>query len=110
MTVDQRVENLLVRIWSGINLDKVVFQEGHITYHHLCNIDQNANPQFYTKLSQAADDNYKPPCLEDFDSQDEEEGEEENPLPIPGPSGTHTRSSKVTGVQTCALPISTILY
>ena len=31
------------------------------------------------------DDNYKPPCHEELDSQDEdeEEGEEEIPLPIP---------------------------
>ena len=85
LTVDQKVEHLLARIWSGINLDKVMFTEGHITYHHLWNIDQNANPHFYTKSSQAEDDNYKPPCLEDFDSQEEEEGKEEHHLPIPGP-------------------------
>ena len=37
------------------------------------------------------DDNYEPPHLKDFDSQEEEEEEKESPLPIPGPSGTHLR-------------------
>ena len=92
LTVDQRAEHLLAHIQSGINLHKIAFTEGNIWYRHLQDINQNTNPQFYTELSQAADDNYQPLCLEDFDSQDEEKGEEENPLPIPGPSGTHTRN------------------
>ena len=92
MTVDQRVEQLLARIWSGVNLDEITFTEGNIQCRHLCDIDQNTNSQFNTESSQAVDDNYQPPCLEDFNSPDEEEGEEEIPLPIPGPLGTHTRN------------------
>ena len=90
-TVDLRVEQLLARIRSDINLDQIDFTEGNITFQHLWNIDQNTKPKFYTESSQHADDNYEPPCLEDFDSQ-EEEGEEENPLPIPDLLGTHTRN------------------
>ena len=67
--------------------------EGNITYWQLPNIDCSENPKFYTKSSQHAYNNYQPPRIEDFDSQDEEEGEEENPLPIPGPLGTHTRNA-----------------
>ena len=92
LTVNQRVESLLAHIWSGINLDKMTFTEGNIWYRHLWDIDWNTNPQFYTESSQAEDNNYQPPCLEDFDSLDKEEGEEEIPLPIPGPSGTHMRN------------------
>ena len=66
--------------------------EGNITYWQLPNIDCSENPKFYTKSSQHAYNNYQPPHIEDFDSQDEEEGEEENPLPIPDPSGTHMRN------------------
>ena len=91
ITVEQRVDQFLARIWSGMNLDEVAFTEGHITYWNLLNIDCNTNPQFYTDLSDAVDDNYEPPHLEDFDSQEEEEGEEESPLSIPGPLGTHLR-------------------
>ena len=66
--------------------------EGNITFQQLQNIDWNTNSEFNTELSQEEDDNYEPPCLEDFDSQEEQEREEENPLPIPGPSGTHMRN------------------
>ena len=90
-TVDQRVEQLLARIWSGINLDEIAFTKGHITYRHLQNIDGNANPHFYTELSNTVNNVYKPPCQEDFDSPREEEGKEENPLRIPDPSRTHLR-------------------
>ena len=92
MTVDQRVEQLLARIWSGVNLDEIASTEGNIQYCHLHDIYQNANPQFYTEWSQHMDDNYKQPCLEDFNSQDEEEGEEEIPLYIPEPLNTGTHS------------------
>ena len=91
VSAEQRVEQLLAHIWSGVNLDKVGFTEGHITYHNLQNLDCNPNPQFYTDLSNAADDNYEPPRHKDSDSQEEGEGEEETPLSIPGPSGTHLR-------------------
>ena len=64
---------------------EVAFTEGNIIFRHLGNIDQNANPQFYTA-------NYEQPHLEDFDSQREGEGEEESPLPILDPLGTHTRN------------------
>ena len=87
----QRLDDLLTHIWSGDNLDKIIFTEGNITYHQLHNIDWSTNPHLYSQLSHHTDDNYKPPCLEDFDSQEEEEGGEESPLPIPGPSGTHLR-------------------
>ena len=92
LTTDQRVENLLACIWSGVNLDKSTFTEENIWYSHLCDIYWNANPQFYTEVSQAVDNNYQPPCLEDFNSQDKEEGEEEIPLAIRGPMGTHMRN------------------
>ena len=88
----QRLEDLLTHIWSGENLDEITFAEGNITYCQLHNIDWSTNPHLYSELSHHMDDNYKPPCLEDFNSQEEEEeGEEESPLPIPDPSGTHSR-------------------
>ena len=90
-SVEQRVEDVIARIWTGVNLDEIAFTEGQISYGNLQNIEWNANPQFYTDSSDAADDNYKQPCHEGSDSQGEEEGEEESPLPIPGPSGTHLR-------------------
>ena len=89
--VDLRVEQLLAQIRSGINIDEIAFTEGNITFWKLQNIDQNTNPVFHTESSQHADDNYEPPCLEDFNSQEEVGGKEEISLPIPGPSGTHTR-------------------
>ena len=91
VSAEQRVEHLLAHIWSGINLNEVAFTDGSITYWNLWIINQNANPQFYTDK---VDDNYEPPCLEDFDSQEEGEGEEESLLPIPGPLGTHLRIPK----------------
>ena len=87
-----RVEQLLARIRSGENLDEIAFAEGNITFWQLRNIDHTANPKFYTESSQHMDNNYQQPCLEDFDSQEEEEGAEEIPLSIPGPLGTHTRN------------------
>ena len=35
LTPEECLESLLAHIWSGINLDKVAFSEGHITYRHL---------------------------------------------------------------------------
>ena len=91
VSAEQRVEQLLARIQSGINLDKIAFTEGNITYWNPWNLDCNANPQFYTNSSETAENNYKQPCLEDIEQQGEKEGEEESPLPIPGPLGTHLR-------------------
>ena len=59
-------------------------------FQQLRNIDHNENPQFYLELSQHADNNYKPPRLEESDSQDEEEGEDESPLPIPDLTGINS--------------------
>ena len=56
----------------------------------LRNIDCNENPHFYSESSQHEDDNYKPQCLDELDSQDEKECEEEIPLPIPDPSGINS--------------------
>ena len=89
--VDQRVDQLLACIWSGVNLDKITFREGSITYWNLWNLDCNTNPQFYTNLSDAMDDNYEQPHLKDIEQREEEEEVEESPLPIPGPLGTHSR-------------------
>ena len=61
------------------------------TYWNLWNINRNAHPEFYTNLSNAADDNYEQPHLKDSEQWEEEEEAEESPLPIPGPSGTHLR-------------------
>ena len=85
---NQSLQSLIAAITS---LSRSKGRNGHITYWNLWNIDWNTNPQFYTDSSNAVDDAYKPPDLEDFDRQGEEEGEEESPLPIPGPSGTHPR-------------------
>ena len=91
IAADQRVEQLLAHIQSGIDLNQIAFREGNITYWNLRNLDQNANPQFYTNSSDAADDNYEQPYLEDSEHWGEEEEEEESPLPIPGSSGSHSR-------------------
>ena len=91
VSVTQRLEDLLTHIRSGENLDKIAFPEGNITYHQLCNKDWNTNPHLYSESSHHMDNNYKPPCLKDFDSQKEEEGKEESPLLILDPTGTHSR-------------------
>ena len=72
-------------------LFRSAFTEGNITYCQLRNINQCTNPHLYSESSHHVDDNYEPPHLKDFDSQEEEEEEKESPLPIPGPSGTHLR-------------------
>ena len=74
----------------GINLDKIAFTEGNITFRQLRNIDRSENPQFYSESSQHKDDNYQPQHLDELDSQDEEEGEEEIPLPILDPLGINS--------------------
>ena len=88
------LEALLARVWSRGNLDRVAFQEGHITYCQLWRIDQGANPHLYTKVSLQADADYQPPCFQDTSNQRAEEkeieGEKEHPMPIPDPSGTHS--------------------
>ena len=86
IAADLTVEQLLAHIRSGIDLDQLTFMEGNITYWNFWNIDRSANPQFYTNLSDAADNNYKPPHHKDSETTGEEEEKEENPLPIPGPS------------------------
>ena len=88
---EQRVDQLLAQIQSGINLDQIAFWEGSITYLNLQNINHNTNPQFYTDLSNAVDNNFQQPHLEDSEIQEEEGEVEESPLPIPGPLGTHWR-------------------
>ena len=77
---------LLAYIWSRINLDKVAFTEGNITYRNLRRIDQQSNPHLYTEASLQEDAAYEPPCYQD--DQDKEEAEEEaeveeqQPLPV----------------------------
>ena len=93
LSPEEHLEVLLACIQSGTNLNKVAFTEGNITYRQLQRIDQLANPQFCTKVSQLEDADYQPPCFQDVQSEGEEgeevEDEEEHPLPIPDPSGTH---------------------
>ena len=85
IAADLLVAQLLARIWSGVDLDQLAFQEGSITYQNLWNIDRNTHPKFYADSSDAADDNFRQPCLEDIEQQGEEEEEEESP------SRTHLR-------------------
>ena len=87
LTADLTVDQVFARIQSGVDLDQPAFREGNITYWNLQNIDRNANPQFYTELSNAVGNNYEQPCLEDSETMGDEEEEEQNPLLIPGPSG-----------------------
>ena len=77
-------DQVLAQVRSGVDLDDLVFSEGNITFQRLRNIDHNANPHLYSKLSVTADDNYEPPHHKDPETEQEEE--EEHPLPIPGPS------------------------
>ena len=92
MSPGEHLEALIACIQSRENLDEVTFTEGHITYCQLQRIDQSANPQFYTKVSQLEDADYQLPCFQDDQSEGEEEEEEEKveecPLPIPDPSET----------------------
>ena len=44
ISAEQRVNQLLAHIWSGINLDEIAFREDSITYWNLQNIDRNTNP------------------------------------------------------------------
>ena len=59
LTAKQWLDTVLTCVRSGINLDEPAFAEGNITFHQLQNIDRNENPQFYSELSQHADDNYE---------------------------------------------------
>ena len=77
LSSEQRLEALLAHIRSGENLDEVAFTEGHITYRQLQRINQSANLQFYTEVSELADTGYQPPHFQDISSQ----GEEECPFP-----------------------------
>ena len=85
-TPRQRLAALLAHIRSGVNLNKVAFTEGNITYWNLQRIDQQLNPHLYTETSLQEDAAYKPPHYQD--DQEEEEAEEEaeveeqQPLPM----------------------------
>ena len=85
-TPRQHLAALLACIRSRVNLDKLAFEEGNITYHQLRRIDQSSNPHLYTEASLQEDAAYEPPCYQD--DQDEEEAEEEveveeqQPLPM----------------------------
>ena len=88
ITADFTVEQLLAQIRSRVDLDQPAVTEGNITYQHLQNIDRNPHPEFYTKLSNTVDDNYKQPHHKEIEFQGEDK---ECPLPIPGLLGTHLR-------------------
>ena len=94
-TPRQCLAALLTQIRSRINLDKVAFAEGNITYRQLQKINQSSNPHLYTEASLQEDTAYEPPRYQDAPDEEEvvEEIEEEElpPLPIPGPSGTQLR-------------------
>ena len=85
-TPRQRLAALLAHIRSGINLDKVAFAEGNITYRNLRRIDQQSNPHLYTEASLQEDGAYEPPrYLDDQDeaeAEEEAEVEEQQPLPV----------------------------
>ena len=94
LTPKARLDTILERIRSGVNLDKLAFSEGNLTYRQLRRIDQLTNPQFYSEVSLLEDTDYQPPCIkepEPLGEEEEEEEEEEHPLYIPDPSGTHLR-------------------
>ena len=82
----QRLVAILTRIRSGVNLDKVAFQQGNITFHQLRRIDQGQNPHLYTKASLLEDANYQPPHYQDDQEEgeveEEVEEEEQHPLPV----------------------------
>ena len=86
LTPRQRLAALLARIRSGVNLDKVAFTEGNITYCNLRRIDQQSNPHLYTEASLQEDAAYEPPCYQDTqdegEAEEEVEVEEQQPLPI----------------------------
>ena len=56
-TPSQRLAALLAHIRSGVNLDKVAFAEGNITYRVLRRINQQLNPHLYTEASLLEDTN-----------------------------------------------------
>ena len=92
---DLTVDQVLARVRSGVDIDQLTFAERNIKYWNLWNIDRVANPHLYSKSSNAVDDNYEPPDLEDSETREEEEEEEENPLPIPDPLGTHLTTQEL---------------
>ena len=90
----QRLEDILTRIRTRENLDKLAFMEGNITYRQLQKIDQLTNPQFYSKVSLLEDADYQPPPVEETEplgEEEEVEEDEDHPLHILDPSGTHSR-------------------
>ena len=93
LTPYERLNLILTRIRSGINLDEVAFQEGNITYRQLRRIDQGQNPHLYTEASLQADTAYEPPRYQGTQEEVEEEEEaevEEQPLPVLLPLRTHS--------------------
>ena len=94
LTPEARLDTILERIRSRVNLDELAFSEGNLTYQQLRRIDQLTNPQFYSEVSLLEDADYQPPRVEDpepLGEKEEVEEEEEHPLQIPDPSGTHLR-------------------
>ena len=67
------VQQILQRIWSGMDLDQVTFNKGGITFWNLWDIDHFNNPQYYHDSSSAAGKN----SLSRFPGETENEGEEE---------------------------------
>ena len=69
IAADLSVAQLLAHICSGIDLNQPVFREGSITYQNLQNINRNTHPEFFTNSSDAVDNNYEQPCLEELEIQ-----------------------------------------
>ena len=51
------IQQILNRIWSGIDLDQITFNEGGIIFQNLQSLDYLDNPQFYSNVSATADEN-----------------------------------------------------
>ena len=93
LTPNQRLNRILTRIWSGINLDEIAFQEGNITYRQLRRIDQGQNPHLYTEASLQEDAAYEPQHYQGAQEEEEEVEEaevEEQPLPVSLPPRIHS--------------------
>ena len=95
LTPEARLDTILERIRSGVNLDKLAFSEGNLTYQQLRRIDQLTNPQFYSEVSLLEDADYQPPHVKEpeplGEEQEVEEEQEQRPLQILVPSGTHSK-------------------
>ena len=92
------VQEILHHGWSGIGIDQVTFTEGQITFRHLRAIDQINNPQFYSDLSDAADEDSQTRFHEDRENKGEEElQEEEDHNLLPQPIHSQTQSTSIPG-------------